>query len=75
MGACSQGKPPYKGCGDLAGCVPDHVNADGGKKILIDTRAIKSNTADIGFDSKNSVLFVPTFFKNKVVAYKYSVTN
>jgi outer membrane protein assembly factor BamB len=52
-----------------------HVNADGGKKILIDTRAIKSNTADIGFDSKNSVLFVPTFFKNKVVAYKYSVTN
>jgi sugar lactone lactonase YvrE len=49
-----------------------YVSSDGSKKILIDNRAMKSNTADIGFDAENSILYVPTFFKNKVVAYKFS---
>lgn len=46
------------------------VKPDGVKTVLLDTRAQKSNTADIGFDPKSKTLYVPTFFKNKVVAYK-----
>ncbi|MEO6718772.1 MAG: ATP/GTP-binding protein [Ferruginibacter sp.] len=49
-----------------------YINKDGSKKVLIDTRKEKSNTADIGFDVANNILYVPTFFKNKVVAYKVS---
>jgi hypothetical protein len=47
-----------------------YVKADGNKTELIDTRAQKSNTADIGFDPSTKTVFVPTFFKNKVVAYR-----
>jgi len=47
-----------------------YVNADGTKQNLLDTRDQKINTADIGYDAKNRILFVPTFFKNKIVAYE-----
>ena len=47
-----------------------YVKADGSKQELLDTRAEKINAADIGFDAKSNVLYVPTFFKNKVVAYR-----
>ena len=47
-----------------------YINADGTKDILLDTRAEKSSTADIAFDAGLRNLYVPTFFKNKVVAYK-----
>ena len=47
-----------------------HVNADGTKEKLLDTRDEKSNTADIEYVAKKKLLLVPTFFKNKVVAYK-----
>ncbi|MEJ7588376.1 MAG: ATP/GTP-binding protein [Ferruginibacter sp.] len=46
-----------------------YVKADGNKEILLDSRAQKINTADIGFDPSKNVLYVPTFFKNNVVAY------
>lgn len=46
------------------------VKPDGSKNILLDTRPQKSNTADIGFDPETRMLYVPTFFKNKVVAYR-----
>jgi sugar lactone lactonase YvrE len=46
------------------------VAADGKKTELIDTRKQKINTADIGFDPGTKTLYVPTFFKNKVVAYR-----
>ena len=49
-----------------------YIHKDGSKKVLIDTRNEKSNTADIGFDAANNILYVPTFFKNKVIAYKVS---
>lgn len=49
------------------------VKPDGTKTILIDTRKEKSNTADIGFDPKNKIVYVPTFFKNKVVAYQFTL--
>jgi sugar lactone lactonase YvrE len=47
-----------------------YVKPDGSKTELIDTRAQKSNTADIGFDPATKTVYVPTFFKNKVVAYR-----
>lgn len=46
------------------------VKPDGTKTELLDTRAKKSNTADVGFNPTSRILFVPTFFKNKVVAYQ-----
>jgi sugar lactone lactonase YvrE len=47
-----------------------YVKGDGTKEHLLDTRAQHINTADIGYDAKNRILYVPTFFKNKIVAYE-----
>lgn len=46
-----------------------YVKSDGTTQQLLDTRPEKSNTADIGYDAKNRIVYVPTFFKNSVVAY------
>jgi len=54
-----------------AGAIWD-VHADGTKELLLDTKAEKKNTADIGFDPKTKMVYVPTFWKNSVVAYKVS---
>lgn len=45
------------------------VNSDG-ETLLLDTKNAESNTADIGFIPDDNIVLVPTFFKNKVVAYK-----
>ena len=45
------------------------VNGDG-ETLLLDTKDAESNTADIGFIPEDNIVLVPTFFKNKVVAYK-----
>jgi glucose/arabinose dehydrogenase len=47
-----------------------YVKADGTSEKLLDTREQKINSADIGYDSKNRIVYVPTFFKNSVVAYR-----
>lgn len=47
-----------------------YINADGSKQLLLDTRAEKKNTADIGFDRETKTVYVPTFWKNTVVAYE-----
>lgn len=47
-----------------------HVNTDGTKHLLMDTRAEKRSTADIGFDPETKTVYVPTFFRNTVVAYE-----
>jgi hypothetical protein len=47
-----------------------YVKADGTKQVMIDTRDIKSNTADIGYQSSKQIVYVPTFWKNSVVAYQ-----
>jgi sugar lactone lactonase YvrE len=47
-----------------------YVNGNGTKQNLLDTRAQKINTADIGYDAKNRIVYVPTFFKNSLVAYE-----
>jgi hypothetical protein len=38
--------------------------------MLLDTREQKVNSADIGYDAKNKIVYVPTFFRNSVVAYQ-----
>lgn len=47
-----------------------YINADGTKELLLDTREQKKNTADIGYDGKTRTVYVPTFWKNSVVAYE-----
>lgn len=47
-----------------------YVNADGTKEKLLDSREQKINTADIGFDPVTKTVFVPTFWRNTVVAYE-----
>jgi sugar lactone lactonase YvrE len=46
-----------------------YVNSDGTKELLLDTSKEKKNTADIGIDAENKIIYVPTFWKNTVVAY------
>ncbi|MEN2281866.1 ATP-binding protein [Algoriphagus sp. SE2] len=45
------------------------VSGDG-ETLLLDTKDAGSNTADIGFIPEENLVLVPTFMKNKVVAYK-----
>lgn len=47
-----------------------YVKSDGSTRQLLDTRADKINTADIGYDAKNRIVYIPTFFKNNVMAYE-----
>ena len=47
-----------------------YVKPNGNFEKLLDTQADKMNTADIGYDAKNKIIFVPTFLKNSVVAYR-----
>ncbi len=47
-----------------------HIKKDGSKTVLLDTREQKINTADIGFDRAKNIMYVPTFFNNKVAAYQ-----
>ncbi|MCL7988479.1 ATP-binding protein [Sphingobacterium sp. lm-10] len=61
------------GNGDfLVTCWPGliyYVKADGTLEQLLDVRG-KMNTADLGYDSANQTLYIPTFNNNSVVAYK-----
>lgn len=43
---------------------------NGKEQLLLDTQADSSNTADIDYIKDQQLLLVPTFMKNKVVAYK-----
>ena len=47
-----------------------YVHAGGKIDTLLDTHAIKKNTADIGYNPNTGMVFVPTFFGKTVVAYK-----
>lgn len=47
-----------------------YAKADGTVQTLLDTRADKSNTADIGYNPATRMMYVPTFFKNSVAAYR-----
>lgn len=46
------------------------VEKNGEVATLLDTRAEKINTADFAFDDQSHTMYLPTFFKNYVAAYK-----
>lgn len=46
------------------------VHGDGTRQLLLDTEAKEINAADIGYDAKKRIVYVPTFFKNSIVAYE-----
>ena len=46
-----------------------YINADGTHDLLLDTSTEKTNAADIGYDRDKRIVYVPTFFKNTVIAY------
>jgi hypothetical protein len=48
------------------------VKADGSVKQLLNTRGAQINAADAGYDSQTKTLYVPTFIKNGVTAYRYN---
>jgi sugar lactone lactonase YvrE len=47
-----------------------HINLKGEKKLLLDTRSSQMNAADIGYDKGKKIVYIPTFWKNSVVAYQ-----
>ncbi|MFI5153024.1 MAG: ATP/GTP-binding protein [Chitinophagales bacterium] len=47
-----------------------YVKGDGSKQQLLDTRPQKINSADIGYDSKSRMVYVPNFLQNSVTAYE-----
>jgi hypothetical protein len=47
-----------------------YMDKDEKLSTLLDTREQKRNTADIGYNSAERIVYVPTFFKKSVVAYK-----
>ncbi len=46
-----------------------YVKSDGNKQVLLDTRDQKINSADIGYDPVNRIVYVPNFLNNTVTAY------
>ena len=47
-----------------------YVSGDGSKELLFDGKAVQTSTADIGWDPATKTVYVPTFFKNSVIAFK-----
>jgi DNA-binding beta-propeller fold protein YncE len=47
------------------------VDANGKAQKMLDTKEQKLNSADIGYDKKEKIVFVPTFFGNSVMAYEF----
>jgi len=47
-----------------------YVHADGTKDVLLDTHTTTHRTADIGYDPKTRIVYVPTFLAKSVAAYK-----
>jgi outer membrane protein assembly factor BamB len=52
-----------------------YISSDGVPAKLLDTEAIQENAADPDFDTKEQVLYIPTFFKNRVKAYRLENRN
>jgi sugar lactone lactonase YvrE len=48
-----------------------YVNALGQSQKLLDTREQKLNSADIWFNEKTKVVYIPTFFGNRLMAYSF----
>lgn len=48
----------------------DYAKTDGTRVTILDTSAEKANAADIGYNAKDRVVYVPTFFRNTIIAYE-----
>jgi sugar lactone lactonase YvrE len=49
------------------------VSSTGQVSVLLDTRAEKINAADLEYIKDMQLLLIPTFFDNRVVAYKVNM--
>jgi DNA-binding beta-propeller fold protein YncE len=47
------------------------IDSDAKAHKVLDTKEQKINSADIGYDSKTKTVFVPTFFANMIMAYRF----
>lgn len=47
-----------------------YLNADGTNQVLLDTRANRIMANDISYNSDTKTLFVPSFGKNRIIAYR-----
>ncbi|MEO6682402.1 MAG: ATP-binding protein [Ginsengibacter sp.] len=47
-----------------------YVTANGKVETLLESHQEKINTADIGYDPVNRIVYVPTFFAKKIIAYR-----
>jgi len=47
-----------------------YVKSSGEIELMIDSREEKINTADIGYNVSERIVYIPTFFRNTVAAYK-----
>lgn len=47
-----------------------YLYANGKRDLMLDTHEQKINTADIGYDPKKKIVYVPTFFKKSIIAYR-----
>ncbi|HEV3224875.1 MAG TPA: ATP-binding protein [Puia sp.] len=52
-----------------------YVYANGQTELLLDTHSEKKNTADIGYDPVKKIVYVPTFFDKRIVAYQLTTKN
>jgi hypothetical protein len=52
-----------------------YVPASGDKQLLFDGKPTETRTADTGWDPATGTLYVPTFFKNTVIAFKVDVVS
>jgi hypothetical protein len=72
MDASTDGIEHVRGDEFIVSCWAGAVyHVKGGKlEQVLDTRPQKLNSADIGYDAKTRMVYVPTFFANTVVAYE-----
>lgn len=47
-----------------------YINSDGRKEMLFDGKSLGKNTADLGYDPATKMVYVPTFWKNSVLAFE-----
>ena len=47
------------------------MDATGKASKLLDTKDQKLSSADVGYDARNKILYVPTFYGNSIMAYTF----
>jgi WD40 repeat protein len=52
-----------------------YISANGETTVLLDSEGLAENAADLDYSIQNKILYVPTFFKNQVKAYRLIKTD